>query len=161
MPQANLLLLTLKIRGKAIVEVRHEGKLTPFEPFTSYVELREGGSIFRTSYTRNEIVLSSMWLLKELGSFKSYEAEIKMPRGAIIDEKGEGFWINNNDYFFSNNSMNPVIILGNFSRIKKEYLRVSIEVYNANKGTVDTITSIIRNYSQFLDYPLRYSTLKA
>ena len=150
--------MTLKIRGKAIVEVRHEGKLTPFEPFTSYVELREGGSIFRTSYTRNEIVLSSMWLLKELGSFKSYEAEIKTPRGAIIDEKGEGFWINNNDYFFSNNSMNPVIILGNFSRIKKEYLRVSIEVYNANKGTVDTITSIIRNYSQFLDYP--YPNLK-
>lgn len=178
MSQANILLLGLKIPEDKIgnITIEYHAEVMRFEPFVSYIEMRESWSIFRTTYDGNEVVLSSMWLLKELETFESYESQIrlKIPKGwegIVIDEKGEGFWENiyegstkeeNVFVYSSKNSRNPLIIVGNFSLIRKNLSGIAIDVYQVGRKREDVLyvaSKVVRSYSRILGgYP--YSSLK-
>jgi len=178
MPQANILVLVLKIPKDKIgnITIEYHAEVMRFEPFVSYIEMRESWSIFRTTYDGNELVLSSMWLLRELETFESYESQIrlKVPKGwegVVIDEKGEGFWEviykgstreGNILVYSSKNSRDPLIIVGNFSLIRKNLSGITINVYQVGRKREDVVyvvSKIVRSYSRILGgYP--YSSLK-
>ena len=177
MPQAKALILDLKISKDKIgkITVEYHANVTRFEPFTSYIEMKRSWSIFRTAYDGNEVLLSSLWLLKELGNFESFESQIQLniPKswvGVVIEEGREGFWKviqkeskkgRNILTYSSKNSRNPLIISGNFS-IARNLSGVTIEVYQAGKSRENSLHvafKVLKAYSTiFGDYP--YSSLK-
>ncbi len=177
-PQAKAVILVLKIPKDKTgrIAIKYHANVTRFELFTSYVGMKESRNIFRTTYDGSELALSSLWLLKELGAFESFESEIRLniPESwvsAIIDEGGEGFWKiiqkesteeRNILVYSSKNSRDPIIISGNFSVVRKNLLGVTIEVYQAGKSredTLNTASKVLKSYSTILgNYP--YSSLK-
>jgi hypothetical protein len=181
MPQAKALILVLKIpKDKTgTITIGYHANITRFELFTSYVEMKRSWNIFRTTYDGSELSLSSLWLLKELGTFESWESQIHLniPESwvsVVIDEGREGFWKiiqkestkeRNVLVYKSKNSRNPLIISGNFSFVYKDLSGVKIEVYQARKSREDLlpvaskVSKILEAYSTILgSYP--YSSLK-
>ncbi|ASA76776.1 M1 family aminopeptidase [Thermococcus sp. 5-4] len=177
-PQADILILVLKTSQNNVgtIAIEYHAKLTRFEPFISYVGMKDGWSIFRTTYDGSELVLSSMWLLREVEVFKSYESQIRLEipkgwRGVVIDEKGEGFWESIHEesaderavfVYYSKNSRNPVIIAGNFSCVSNAPSGVSLDIYQVGKRRKDVLfiaSEVLEDYSKLLGgYP--YSDLR-
>jgi len=175
-PEMNILVILFRIPwGKVgTITIRYHAKIRYAELFTSYVRISEDWSIFRTAYEGNEVVLSSLWLLREVEIFDRYESRVVVgiPRdwkAVVIDEKGEGFWgrVNSMDggtvpAYSSKSSRNPVIIAGNFSSVDAVTSGVSIKVHQVKEQRKDVLASaskILRSYSKLLgNYP--YSTLQ-
>ncbi len=178
MPQAKAVILVLKIPKNKTgrITIKYHANITLFELFTSYVGMKESRNIFRTTYDGSEVLLSSLWLLKEIGNFEGFESQIRLniPESwvsAIIDEEGKGFWKitqrestdgRNNLVFISKNSRVPLIISGNFSVVRKNLSGVMVEVYQAGKSREDTANTtfkVLKVYSKLLgNYP--YPSLK-
>ncbi|WP_167912989.1 M1 family metallopeptidase [Thermococcus sp. 21S7] len=176
--QADILILVLETSQNNVgaITIEYHANLTRFEPFISYVEMKDGWSIFRTTYDGNELVLSSLWLLREVGVFKSYESQIRLEipqgwMGVVIDEKGEGFWEDIHEesaderavfVYYSKNSRNPIIIAGNFSCVNNVSSGASLGVCQVGKQRKDVLfiaSGILEDYSQlFGGYP--YSDLR-